>query len=304
MVEFALDLVKQGYPLNIFVNDTSNNTAGFWVSDIVEHFITPKVENDEQKYIDILFDHCLKNEINVIIPLMDFEIPVLSLKKDIFKEKNIEVIVSDYETVVNCLDKQKNYEFCKSKNINIPKTVFKKNKDTLEYPLVLKRILGSGSEGQKIIENEKELVLFRKGRDLLQRFIDGKEYGMDILNDLNGNYLHSFTREKLLMRNGETDKAKAVFSNKFSDLAKEISQKFRHVGNIDIDFIEDIHGEIYFIDFNPRFGGGYPFTHISGYNYLKTLLDIIIGNPIKFPNKMDEIIFMKGISIHSNSEAI
>ena len=52
---------------------------------------------------------------------------------------------------------------------------------------------------------------FKNGVDLLQKYIKGKEYGMDILNDLNGNYLHSFTREKLLMRNGETDKAKAVY---------------------------------------------------------------------------------------------
>ena len=300
MVEFALDLVNQGYPLNIFVNDTSINTAGFWVSDIVEFFITPKVQDDEQKYIEVLFEQCLKHEINVIIPLMDFEIPVLALNKNIFEEKNIKIIVSDYETAMKCLDKQKNYEFCKSKNINIPKTIFAtNNNDKLEYPMVVKRILGSGSKGQKLIENEKELVLFKKGRDLLQQFIVGREFGMDILNDLNGNYLHSFTREKLLMFNGETDKAKAIFSGKYSSLAKQISQKFGHVGNIDIDFIEDIHGDIYFIDFNPRFGGGYPLTHISGFNYLKTLLDIINGNPIKFPNKMDEIVFMKGISIHS-----
>ena len=60
MVQFALDLIKQGYPLKIFVNDTSINTAGFWVSDCVKYFITPKVEDDEQKYIDILLAQCQK----------------------------------------------------------------------------------------------------------------------------------------------------------------------------------------------------------------------------------------------------
>ena len=49
MVQFALDLINHGYPLNIFVNDTSINTAGFWVSDSVEYFLTSKVKNNEQK---------------------------------------------------------------------------------------------------------------------------------------------------------------------------------------------------------------------------------------------------------------
>jgi len=71
------------------------------------------------------------------------------------------------------------------------------------------------------------------------------------------------------------------------------------VGNLDIDFIEDNNGQIYFIDFNPRFGGGYPLTHISGFNYIKALLDIVIGEPVKFPNNKEEKTFLKGISIHS-----
>ena len=106
MVQFALDLINQGYPLNIFVNDTSINTAGFWVSDSVEYFLTSKVQNNEQKYVDILLKYCLKHKINIIIPLMDFEIPILALNKKIFEEKKIKIIVSDYETVMKCLEAQ------------------------------------------------------------------------------------------------------------------------------------------------------------------------------------------------------
>jgi len=299
MVEFGLDLIKQGYPINIFVNDTSINTAGFWVSDVVEYFITPKVQNNEQKYIEILLEQCLRYNINVIIPLMDFEIPILALNRNIFEDKKIKIIVSDYETVMNCLDKKKNYVFCKNQNIKIPNTVFSKKKKELEFPIVQKRIMGSGSRGQRLINNEKEIGYFIDNKDLMQQYIKGKEYGMDILNDLNGNYLHSFTREKLLMRDGETDKAKSDFSDKYIRLGKMISQKFQHIGNMDVDFIEDNNGHIYFIDFNPRFGGGYPLTHISGFNYIKALLDIVIGEPVKFPNNKEEKTFLKGISIHS-----
>ena len=53
--------------------------------------------------------------------------------------------------------------------------------------------------------------------------------------------------------------------------AKKISKAFHHIGNLDVDFIEEKNGNIYFIDFNPRFGRLSPFTHLSGCNYLKIL---------------------------------
>ncbi len=297
-IEFALELKKQGYPLNIFVNDVSKNTPGFWVSDKVKYFLTPRVLDDKSKYTNILIEHCIKYGIDIIIPMMDYEIPVLASKKEFFKSYGVEVIISDYETVMNCLDKKRNYDFCLKNNISVPKVTFTSNNHSLDFPLIMKRRLGSGSVGLKVIRSEKELVLFEEDKDLLQQFIEGKEYGMDILNDLNGNLAHAFVREKILMRNGETDKASGVYSDRFIDLAKDISCKFRHVGNMDIDFVEDNNGKIYFIDFNPRFGGGYPLTHISGYNYLKALLDMTTNRPVKFPETKNRLVFMKGISIH------
>ena len=56
-------------------------------------------------------------------------------------------------------------------------------------------------------------------------------------------------------------------------MARQLSKKIGHIGNLDIDFIETEEGEIFVIDFNPRFGGGYPFTHLSGANYLKFIID-------------------------------
>ena len=51
------------------------------------------------------------------------------------------------------------------------------------------------------------------------------------------------------MRAGETDKARTFESEKLIDLAKKVSSVFKHVGNMDIDFIQNNKGEIYFIDF-------------------------------------------------------
>jgi carbamoyl-phosphate synthase large subunit len=301
-VDYALELKRSGYPIRIFVSDTSMETAGFWVSSEVTQLLTPRVSGNEQRYIADLTEKCLKYEIELIIPMMDYELPVFAKRKNDFANHGIQVIISEYDTIMNCLDKKNNYEFCLKNDVSVPQTCFN-TKDILpSFPLIKKRIMGSGSVGLHTIRYPGELVLFEEGVDLLQACLEGTEYGMDILNDLEGNFVHSFVREKLSMRSGETDKARGVFFDRFTDLAKTISSKFRHVGNMDVDFFEDGNGETYFIDFNPRFGGGYPLTHVSGYNYLQALLDMVMNRPVNFPTDRKKLVLLKGISVQHFSE--
>src|SRR5690606_27206561 len=90
---------------------------------------------------------------------------------------------------------------------------------------------------------------------LIQEKIPGKEYGMDVLNDYEGNYQGTFVRQKLQMRSGETDKAVSVIDEKFNTIGKVIGQNLRHIGNLDCDVFEH-NGELYVLELNPRFGGG------------------------------------------------
>ena len=97
---------------------------------------------------------------------------------------------------------------------------------------------------------------------MLQLFIEGEEFGMDILNDLEGNFVHASFRKKDSMRAGETDKATTFFNQEFWELAISLSKLFKHIGIIDIDLIKENDTGRFIIDINPRFGGGYPFTFI------------------------------------------
>jgi carbamoyl-phosphate synthase large subunit len=74
------------------------------------------------------------------------------------------------------------------------------------------------------------------------------------------------------MRSGETDKAITINNHKLSNLTKQLASKLRHIGNLDCDFFE-LNGDFYLLEMNPRFGGGYPFSHEAGTNYVKNLLE-------------------------------
>ena len=226
---------------------------------------------------------------------MDFELDVLSINKELFEKKKIKVVVSESKFIKNCLNKLNFYKFCVKNSINTPKIYLnfdKKNRSKL----IMKEIRGSGSNNQSIV-NKKNLLKLPNGY-FLQKYIYGEEYGMDILNSFNGEYVHSFTRKKLLMKNGETDQAIVVREKRFNDLAKKISKITKHIGNLDIDFLVTNKNKILILDLNPRFGGGYPLTHLSGFNYIEYLIESAKDKKynFKYKNNKNNLILSKGIS--------
>lgn len=99
---------------------------------------------------------------------------------------------------------------------------------------------------------------------VIQEQIVGTEYGLDVVCDLNGNFAAVLARKKIAMRSGETDKAQSVDSSQFEEIAKKVALAVPHQGLIDVDVLVDGKGDISVIDVNPRFGGGYPFSHLAG----------------------------------------
>jgi carbamoyl-phosphate synthase large subunit len=99
---------------------------------------------------------------------------------------------------------------------------------------------------------------------VVQPRVAGWEYGLDVVANFNGEFTSVLARRKLAMRGGETDKAISVDSDMFGLLARKISRAIPHRGTIDVDVIVDKSGKPWVIDVNPRFGGGYPFSHAAG----------------------------------------
>lgn len=294
LVEFAIELISKGYDLEVWVSDVDKNTASFYVSPVVNHWISPRVSDGEEEFVNRILDFCHDKSIDIVVPLMDFVIPALSKNKTRFDKNNIKLWVSEYDAVINCLDKLKSEAFCKSCDLLMPPGWVNKPTDHAVYPVIRKKIKGSGSVGQSILSAPSdEPDDFVADGFYYQQFVKGEEFALDVFNDYHGNYLHSCSRKKLLMRSGETDKAETINSNEFEPLAKKISASFRHIGNMDVDFIKDKDGNIFLLDFNPRFGGGYPFTHFSGANYVKAIVDLSLGKSAEFPNNLREIVGMK-----------
>jgi len=177
---------------------------------------------------------------------------------------------------------------------------FKKALDihSVQFPIIIKPIYGSGSTDTYIIDSFNKLeVLFHEGL-MIQELITGTEYGVDVLNSLDGLPIRCVIKKKLSMRSGETDKALTVADDEILSIACKLATELGHIGNLDFDLIKS-GSNIYLIDLNPRFGGGYPATHATGVNYVELLLHMFEGRQVtpEFNNYPLHLMTMKTINI-------
>lgn len=297
LVEYAVSLIKE-LNIEVFVSDTSYQVPGMWVSDQVRQIITPRVSDGPDDYICKLLNICCSHDIDLVIPLMDYELEVLSKHRDAFARESIVVACSDFNFIKSCLTKSSYKTVFSNLSSYFPKLWMEKEKVISNKPMfIMKPDSGSGSVGLKTLNTSASQLESVPDGMVVQELVAGQEYGMDIFNDLNGEFLHSCCRKKLAMRAGETDRAEVIYDELFWHLAQKLSAEFKHVGNLDLDFIQTESGDIYIIDLNPRFGGGYPFTHMAGFDYLKGLIKLSQGETVHYDRHGKNLIGMKGIKL-------
>lgn len=289
------------------------------MSDADISLIVPSIYSEN--YIPELFSIVKEYHINAIISLNDLELPILAHHKQAFANLGAKIIVSDSSVIDICFDKIKTRDFLASIGLNTPQTFTDYNQalqaikeGQLTFPLVLKPRWGSASIGIEFPESLEEFelaykllmiklkntILFEASKNeldaaiLIQQKLNGPEYGMDIVNDLDQEYFTTVVRKKLSMRAGETDKAVSVIDQRFSDIGEKISTHLKHIGNLDCDVFEQ-NDELYVLELNPRFGGGYPFSHEAGMNTIQAYLAWLSGEKLEssFNQYKADLVFSK-----------
>lgn len=228
---------------------------------------------NEKSYIESLISICNDEKIDMLIPLYEKEYELLCENRDRFTEIGTKLLLSSRETIEYCSNKYKTYEFFRSIKINTPKTFLKedlkKGYSDLEFPLIIKPIDGMGSSNVYKLNKEKELEFFAEYVEdpIIQEYIDGIEYTIDTLCDLEGNVISIVPRERIEVRGGEVSKSKTVKDLDIIEKTNELLQKLEIIGPGTIQCIKNKFGEIKFIEINPRFGGGVPLSFEAGVDY-------------------------------------
>ena len=258
--------------------------------------VVPPVTSPD--YVDNLLAICRDNKVALLISLNDLELGLLARQRERFLQVGTIPVVSSPDVVDTCFDKWATVKFLRDSGLAAPQTYptlpearAALEQGDLSFPLVIKPRWGSASIGIEYLEDEHELELayqLTKQRlhrtiladasaadydraILIQERLAGQEYGLDVINDLQGNYVTTFVKRKLAMRAGETDSAVTVEDRPLQKLGETIGKYLGHVGNLDCDVFVNENGA-YVLELNPRFGGGYPFSQVAGANLPAALL--------------------------------
>ena len=266
----------------VVATDASELGPAIYEAD--KHYIVPSIT--APGYIDIILDICRKEKINGVLSLIDPELSLLAENEDKFRAIGTVVIGSSYELCETALDKMQMYRWLAGHGYNCARSWMDKEEffkaveaGEVSFPVFVKPARGSASISiSKVCDKETvSLLLAHEDGLMIQEFLNGQEIGADVYIDMiSGEVVSIFTKKKIKMRAGETDKAVSIKDERLFALIEKFVLEAGYRGQIDID-IFDINGQYYISEVNPRFGGGYPHAYESGCDHMKLILNNLNG---------------------------
>jgi len=271
----------------VYATDININSPALYFAD--DYFLCPR--SDNPKFIDFLIKNCKKYNIGLIIPTSDRELKLFSINKNKFEDINCKVMICSQEAVDICQNKKKFIEFCLLNNIPVPKTY--NNKESIKlFPIFLKPITGSAGKGVKKINTQRDLKDINLNDNIIQEYIDWKEYTIDYLSDFDGNYINCIPRERINVINGESCVSKIKNDNKIKDLCKILGNKLKLVGHNTIQCFSN-GDKIKFIEINPRFGGAGNLGINAGLESPKILVDLMCNNNFNISETKNNLLMLR-----------
>ena len=261
---------------NVITTDLNDLSPGLYFGD--RHYIAPLTTDPE--YIPLIKSICANENIGLLIPTIDDELPIFGKCRHEFEEMDVRVAVSGETTGLVCNDKHSSYHFFKDRSIPFARTWLPEelDREMLKYPLFLKPRSGRGSVGAFPIKNRRELDFFLEyvPGAVIQEFLAGTEYTIDVLADFDGRVISVVPRERMVIRSGVSDRGRTLRHSGLIKLAVEAAEamELRGPANIQVKLEGD---DAVIFEVNPRFSGGIPLTIAAGADFPGWLIEMCRG---------------------------
>lgn len=236
-------------------------------------------------YIPQLLEICKVDNIDLVIPTIDTDLLVLSENVKSFEKIGTKVLISEPDKIGFCRDKTYTTDFFKACGLKAPETFSDYTIYEGPFPCFIKPKDGSSSINAFKINSKSELHDYaeRVENYIIQPFIEGKEYTIDIFCDFDGNPVYITPRERIAVRSGEVLKTKITLDEKMIQESKKLVEAFKPCGPMTVQLIRQKETEEdYFIEINPRYGGGSPLSMKAGARSAEILLKLLAGEKVDY----------------------
>ncbi len=288
-------------PLRIVGTDIDWLAPGLHVVD--QGYLVPAVEHEA--FVPQLLEICRRESVDLMLPLIDPEIPILARTRSPFEALGVQLGVVEPPAAEIASDKWKTVQFFQRLELAVPTTWLPDAMTIpIEFPCFIKPRNGSAAQDAHRIASREELEFYlpRVPNPIVQEFLPGPEITTDVICDLAGNFLACASRQRIAVRGGEVVKSVTV---KHPDIRSACERIARHLparGPFTLQCLMK-QGVPAFIEINARLGGGLPLAIAAGLDVPAILIALASGKPCQhllrepeqglFMTRCDESIFVR-----------
>ncbi len=279
---------------NVIGVDCSGLAPALYYAD--RGIMLPRIKSGD--YIDAIIDICKKEEVSLLVPTIDTELLMVAKNaKRIEELTGAKVLISDIDVIRICRNKKQTQQFMEEYGFLMPKMYSEqelREKD-IPYPLFLKPVDGSSSINAFKVNNKKELKTYLKliKNPIVQEYLDGEEYTVDVFLDFHGKIITVVPRIRIATRSGEISKGEIIKDREIMEDVIRLMNVLKPIGHITVQCKKTEKG-IAYIEINPRFGGGAPMSIMAGADSCENLYRLLLGECLEYnENYRDKVTFLR-----------
>ncbi|MER5737241.1 ATP-grasp domain-containing protein [Streptomyces sp. NPDC002262] len=262
-----------------YAADLDPNGAGLYLVPRAYRMLVPP--GAAPGYAEAVLRLCERHAIDVLVPTVDAELVALAHAADAFAAAGVRVLVSPAEALETCLDKWLLAEACQGA-VRLPDTRLVGSPGAAEpgggFPAIAKPRTGSGSRGIVLVRSAEELAgLPQDGSYLLQEFLPGTEYSVDVLTDAAGRVVAAVPRARDKTDSGIVVAGRVLDLPELSGIAEDTVRTLGLRGVLNVQVREDRAGKAALLEVNPRPPGGMSLTVAAGVDMPKWAVASLLG---------------------------
>jgi carbamoyl-phosphate synthase large subunit len=265
---------------------TSNtrHTSAFADCDLAA--VVPDIASDE--YIPAMLDLCAREGVDGLLSFLDIDVLRLSPHLQRFRDIGVVPLLPEAPIAEMCWDKSAAARFLTGSGIEHPPTFeglasarAAVRSGELTFPFIVKPRRGAGSRNTMLARTPRELEVFMglEPEMIAQKRLGGYEIGIDVLNDLDGHVLSVVVKRNIKFVDGDAWQAMTIRHDAALEVAARVSGLLGQPGPLDLDAFVD-GDTVTVLEMNPRFGGGYPYSHLAGADFTGKIVAMLKGRTV------------------------
>jgi carbamoyl-phosphate synthase large subunit len=238
---------------------------------------------DDAAYVPALRELCSEFHVGAVVPLTDLDIEVLAHAR---AAGELPAFVPDPEIAAATYDKYDAHLLLTRLGLPSPPTVLP-GEPVQSYPVMVKPRRGSGARSIHRADDQRAAEFFVdyvKEPTMVQRLMDGPEFSIDCLSDLDGRCLNAIPRTMIESRGGESIKGTVIADPELVQLGRRVVEALGVRGPCTVQVFRDREIGLGITDVNTRFGGAFPapmYAALPGRTYPELIARMAAGERIE-----------------------